>query len=363
MNIPSLTDLTEARWTPAQAHAWCDKLPWLFGTNFNPSTAGNQLEMWQAETFDPITIDRELGWAASLGMTSQRVFLHDLLWTHDRDGFLARIDIFLGLAAKHRMGILFVLFDSCWHPHPRLGTQRPPELGVHNSMWVQSPGALTLRDPRRFAELGSYVTGLIRHFRSDARIHGWDVWNEPENDTGNAYATRDHGFGTRKGEVIAPYLAQTFSWARAAQPMQPLTSAVWTGDWSSDHSLNSVQRVQLAASDIISFHQYAPLARTQEVASWLTRFERPLWCSEYMARPTGSRFGELLPWFKEQRIGAYNWGFVAGRTQTQMPWDSWQTPVVGEPPEWFHEILRPDGTPYREEEVALMRRLTRETAT
>lgn len=40
---------------------------WYFGANFIPSTAINQLEMWQKETFDPTTIDRELGFARKIG--------------------------------------------------------------------------------------------------------------------------------------------------------------------------------------------------------------------------------------------------------------------------------------------------------
>ena len=72
------------RWTAERAKAWYAGLPWQVGSNFIPSTSSNQLEMWQAETFDPATIERELAWAAGLGMKSMRVFLHDLLWLRMR---------------------------------------------------------------------------------------------------------------------------------------------------------------------------------------------------------------------------------------------------------------------------------------
>jgi len=70
----------ELGWTAKQANDWYAQQPWLVGSNFIPSTAINELEMWQADTFDLPTIDRELGWAQTLGMNTMRVFLHNLLW-------------------------------------------------------------------------------------------------------------------------------------------------------------------------------------------------------------------------------------------------------------------------------------------
>jgi hypothetical protein len=69
--------------------------------------------MWQADSFDPKRIDLELGWAEGLGMNTMRVFLHDLLWQQDAEGFKRRLDQFLTIAAKHKIKPMFVLFDSC----------------------------------------------------------------------------------------------------------------------------------------------------------------------------------------------------------------------------------------------------------
>ena len=93
------------------------------GSNYIPVSAINQLEMWQAETFDPAQIDKELGWAEAMGMNTMRVFLHDLLWQQDAAGFRKRIDQFLTIAARHHIRPLLVLFDSCWDPLPQLGPQ------------------------------------------------------------------------------------------------------------------------------------------------------------------------------------------------------------------------------------------------
>src|SRR3954454_1767268 len=125
------------QWSVEQAEEWYEKQPWLVGCNFGPSTAINQLEMWQADTFDLKTIDRELGLAEGLGFTSIRVFLHHLLWEQDQEGFQKRMERFLDIADRHKIGVMFVLFDSVWDPHPKLGKQREPQPGLHNSGWVQ----------------------------------------------------------------------------------------------------------------------------------------------------------------------------------------------------------------------------------
>ncbi len=175
------------RWTEQQAHEWYNRQPWLVGANYIPANAINQLEMWQADSFDPATIDKELGWAQSIGMNTMRVYLHNLLWEQDAKGFKQRIDAFLAIAAKHNIKPIFVLFDSCWDPEPKLGPQHPPIPGVHNSGWVQAPGRARLEDASGYPKLREYVQGVVGAFAKDDRILAWDVWNEPDNDGGGNY--------------------------------------------------------------------------------------------------------------------------------------------------------------------------------
>src|SRR5690242_9717501 len=92
----------DSRWSEPKAAHWYSSQPWLVGSNFVPSTAINELEMWQSDTFDATTIDRELGWAESIGMNTMRVFLHNLLWQSDSKGFLDRMEKFLQIADKHK---------------------------------------------------------------------------------------------------------------------------------------------------------------------------------------------------------------------------------------------------------------------
>ena len=353
--IPASADTS--RWSEEKANAWYAKQPWLVGSNYTPASAINELEMWQADTFDAAAIDKELGWAEGLGMTTMRVFLHDLPWQQDAAAFRARIDRFLDIASKHHIRPLFVLFDSCWDPLPKLGPQHAPTPGVHNSGWVQAPGAKALSDPTQYPRLKAYVTGVVGAFAKDTRVLGWDVWNEPDNGNSGSYAKDEPG---NKVDLVLSLLPQVYQWAREAGAEQPLTSGVWKGDWSSDAKLTPMERLQLGHSDVISFHNYDSGAEFEKRILWLQRLKRPIICTEYMARGNGSTFQGSLPVAKKYNVGAINWGFVAGKTQTYLPWDSWKTPYVNgrEPAVWFHEVLRQDGTPYKQEEVELIRSLT-----
>ena len=348
----------DARWTPKQANAWYAKQPWLVGGNYTPATAINQIEMWQADTFDPARIDKELSWAHDIGMNTMRVFLHDLVWQQDPAGYKNRIDTFLTIAAQHGVKPMFVLFDSVWDPFPESGKQRAPKPGVHNSGWVQGPGAKALADAAEHPRLEVYVKGVVSAFAKDRRVLAWDIWNEPENNNGSSYSKLEPPNKTALVEVLLP---KAFAWARAAKPTQPLTSGVWRGEWATDDQLSAIMRIQLNSSDVISFHDYNDAAKFEARILALKRYGRPILCTEYMARGNKSTFEGSLPVALKHRVAAYNWGLVQGKSQTHLPWDSWKQPYTAgrEPAIWFHEVFRQDGTPYREPEVQLIRALTK----
>jgi hypothetical protein len=347
---------TQARWSEADANGWYARQPWLVGANFLPSTAINELEMWQPDTFDAPTIDRELGWAEGIGMNTMRVFLHNLLWEQDQAGFKKRMDTFLTIAAKHHIRPVFVLFDSCWDPNPKLGPQHPPIPGVHNSGWVQAPGNDILRDPAQYPRLEKYVKGVVGAFANDDRVLAWDVWNEPDNGNDSSYGKNE---GHTKEQLVRALLPQVFAWARSAHPRQPLTSGIWQGDWSSLDKMSQMAQVQIEQSDVISFHNYGWPEDFEAHVKMLEQFHRPLICTEYMARGAGSTFDTILPIAKEHHVAAINWGLVVGKSQTNLPWDSWQRPYVNiQPTVWFHDVFYADGRPYRQHEADLIRQLT-----
>jgi hypothetical protein len=345
------------RWTEAEAEAWYATRPWLVGANFSPSTAVNQLEMWQPDTYDEATIDRELGWAEEIGYNTMRVFLHDLVWSADPEAYLERIDHFLGIAERHGIGIMLVLFDGVWNPYPEAGPQPEPTPHVHNSQWVQSPGAEILGDLERHDELEGYVKGVVGRFRNDPRVVVWDLFNEPDNS--NFVSYREVELPPRVKEPAAEaLLRKAFVWARSMGPSQPITAGVWAGNWGVPEELTPINALMLGESDVISFHTYGLPSDVERLVAELQQYGRPLLCTEYLARSVGNTFQEVLPIFRAEAVGAYNWGLVSGKTQTIYDWYSWLTMSPENADPWFHDVLHPDGAPYDPDEVALIRELT-----
>jgi hypothetical protein len=320
-----------SRWTADKANAWYEEQPWLVGCNFIPSSAINQLEMWQEDTFNPETIDRELGWASGIGLNSVRVYLHDLAWQAAPDGLKKRIERYLEIAESHGISTVFVLFDDCWNEDPRIGPQPTPIPGVHNSGWLQSPGKEVVNSPESWETLERYVKDVVGSFAKDKRIVFWDLYNEPGN--------------SGQGPKSLPLLKKTFEWAREAGPTQPLTA----GLWFDNKELNDFQ---IEASDIITFHNYNDIESLTAQVHDLKKHGRPVICTEWLRRNEGSVFASHLPFFRTERVGCYNWGLVTGKTQTMYPWGSKEG--APEPEVWFHDLLRKDGTPFDPEEIAMI---------
>ena len=322
------------RWTDDKANKWYAKQQWLVGCDFIPSTAVNQLEMWQAESFDETTIDRELGWAADIGMNVVRVYLHDLAWIADAPGLKERIDRFLHIASSHGIRAIFVIFDDCWNPNAKVGTQPVPIPGVHNSRWLQSPGVAVVNDPAAWQRLRSYVHDIVGAFGHDERVLMWDLYNEPG--------------CTKQEERSLPLLCKAFEWARDAGPAQPLTA----GLWCDNEALNTFQ---MASSDVITFHNYSDAQNLAAQIADLRRYGRPLVCTEWLRRGH-SEVAACLPVFHRERVGCCNWGLVSGKTQTIYPWGSKEG--APEPAVWFHDLLMKEGSPYDPEEIKIFRALT-----
>jgi len=344
------------RWSSDRANRWYQAQGWPVGANYITSNAINQLEMFQPGTYDPQRINTELGWARLQGVNTVRVFLHDQLWAQDSRGFQLRLSQFVSIAARHGIKPMLVLFDSCWDPFPKLGKQHAPRPGVHNSGWVQSPGAERIDDPSYTRTLRDYVMGVLTQFRTDDRVLAWDLWNEPDNPS-RQYRNVER---SDKQQRVANLLPQVFSWARAVDPQQPLTSGVWDGEWDTAHR-NAISGIQLDNSDVITFHSYGDPATFENKIGELSPLGRPMICTEYMARTLGSTVEGILPVAKRHNVGAVNWGLVAGKTQTYFPWDSWDHPYTAIPEVWFHDLLRPDGRPFRDTEIQTIQSLSKRT--
>lgn len=338
ITVASSAQKERAIWSKEKANAWYAKLPWMAGCDFLPSSAINQLEMWQAETFDSTTIDRELGFAEDIGMNVMRVYLHHIAWQVDKPGFKKRMSTYLSIADKHGIKTIFVFFDDCWNSTYKAGLQPVPKTGVHNSGWVQDPGKLIDMDLSADQMLEQYVKDVLTIFKKDQRILLWDVYNEPGNS----------GYGNKS----LPLLKEIFKWGRTINPDQPLSAGVWTLD------LKDLNQFQLENSDVITYHNYSSeKEHLKWIDSFLLKTGKPLICTEYMARTRGSRFDNIMPLLKEKKIAAINWGLVAGKSNTMYAWDK-PMPDGKEPGIWFHDIFRKDGSPFSEDEIKLIRSLT-----
>ncbi|MCP4641740.1 MAG: transposase [bacterium] len=350
-------DMQGDQWSVEKAQAWYADHPWLVGCNFIPSTAINQLEMWQADTFDIAAIDRELGWAAGLGFNVVRVYLHDLAYEQDPEGFLNRMDQYLKIADRHGIKTLFVFFDDCWLVNPKAGKQPEPWPGVHNSGWLESPGFPQLErypaDAALRGRLEIYVKAVLTRFSKDERILMWDLYNEPSGWSYERGAAPGDFKRVQTKELCLPLLNDAYAWAREVNPSQPLTTC-WFG-------IEGVRRAGLDKADVVTFHHYGSAeGLTKMVVDLESRADgRPIICTEYLSRGAQSKFETHLPIFLEHGIGAINWGLVAGKTNTIYPWASWDTPgKLPEPDEWFHDIFRRDGSPYDPKETAFVSDIT-----
>ena len=331
----SYSAIHAAAWSSEKANAWYAKYKWINGSNFIPGTAINQLEMWQADTFDPQTIDRELGFAEGIGFNTMRVFLHSIVWSEDHAGFKSRVNRYLDIADKHHIKTIFVFFDDCWNANPKPGKQPEPKPGVHNSGWVQDPGN-NISAPGEMALLKTYVLDILNAFKHDDRVLLWDLYNEPGNND--------------KNNKSISLLLSVFRWAREVNPDQPVSAGLW--DWGS----KELNELQIKNSDVITYHDYDVPELHLQAIKFLKLYNKPLICTEYMARLRNSTFENTMPMLKKQDVGAINWGFVSGKTNTIYAWGT-PVPDGSEPKTWFHDVFRKDGQPYKTEEVNLIKQL------
>jgi len=338
MMLASIVIVQAQRWSEEKVNRWYKNQTWQRGCNFIPSNAINQLEMWQEETFSPRLIDKELSWAKELGFNCMRVYLHHVAWEIDSKGFKERVEKYLEIADKYGIKTIFVFFDDCWNATYKTGIQPEPVMGKHNSGWLRDPGDLLFEDPNSISVLEEYVTDILKTFKKDERILVWDLYNEPGNSKYNVCSL--------------PLLRSVFAWARKVNPSQPLTSGLW------NKGLNkSLTQFQLKNSDVISYHNYSNVKNHQRAIDSLQTYNRPLFCTEYMARKFESTFQNIMPLLKNNKVAAINWGLVSGKTNTIYPWKNKQDNEQ-EPELWFHDILRQNKSPFSKEEVDFIKDIT-----
>lgn len=350
------------RWSVERAWAWRREIGWLCGFNYLPSVAVNFVEFWRGADFAPEVIERELGWAREIGFNVVRVNLPFVVWQAEGTGLLDRVDRFLAIAASHGLGVILCPFDDCeFSGEPATpGPQPDPVPAVHNSRAVGSPGRAIVEDPSRRPELETYLRAIVMRFRADSRVILWDLYNEP----GNRMIFRSgryESYPERLEEASLSLMRDCFAWARECGASQPLTVAAWSVPGEGTSYATEIDRSALALSDVATFHAYVPRARMEATITALSALKRPLICTEWMARSLDSTIAEQIPLFRETGVGALQWGFVRGRSQTWLPWPDGVsgTAKIGEDGAWFHDLVDQTGQPYSPAEILEINAATR----
>lgn len=332
------------RWTVEEISEWYGRQGWLVGFNYIPSNKVNQLDMWQVESYDHAIIEKELTMGEELGFNVVRIFLHDMVYAQDPEGFKNRFADFLSMADHHGMKVVPTFFTNGGkEERRRLGKQPEAIPGTHNIHWARTPGQAIALDPSKYGPLKKYVQDFVSAFAEDDRILCWYLYNEPWNNS--IYQKKD------VPHKVNPYnlLKSVFSWARECGPTQPLTACMYMESCPTDAFLGE-------NADIITFHCYKGPEKMREWIDKLKFFERPVMCGEYMGRPV-STFKEEMPILKENNIIAINFGLTAGKPGFYNQWNSAPSDTI--PAVWFHDILTADGKPYDKEEVEFIKQMTR----
>lgn len=353
------------RWSESDAKDWWNARPWVCGFNFLPSTAVNFIEMWHETTFDMPTIERELGWASEIGFNAIRVNLPFVGWKQDREGLLDRLDRLMGAASRCGIDTVPCIFDDCGFggKEPVWGPQPDPIPAIHNSRAVASPGRAAVVDMDLRPSLEAYVRDVIGTFRADRRILFWDLYNEPGNRM-DFDKTAYSEFGAELEAHALSLMEASFATARDIGPEAPLSVAAWTTPLPDDDAhpyQTGIDRSALLHSDIVTFHAYWNRKRVAQFIDYLEVLDRPMICTEWMARQIDSRICDQLELFRHRNVGCFQWGLVKGRTQTWLPWPDDLVRAHGGKVDrsvWFHDLLDQTGQPYDPSEVETIRALT-----
>lgn len=332
-------------WSIEKAWAWYKSKPWIVGWNYTPTTCVNATEWWQDEKkANDSIINRDLKLGEQLGYNSIIVYMQYLVWEKDSAYYKNRFNRFLSIAESHHMTVSPVFFDdvnfvcgsgdNCGNS--KLGDQGEPNPNLLMSQWAASPGPTYVLDAANRPKFKRYVQDFIRTFGQDKRILMWDVYNEPSNS----------GMGTR----TYPLVELTFQWVREIGASQPLTVSEWSGAKNNNWPYNY--------SDIASFHGYMNASGLLGAINELRKTQRPIVCTEWLARQAGTNIPVDLPVFKRQGVGTFQWSLINGRMHCERSWTSFGS--SNNP--WFHDCLYNDGKPYKADEVfALYKNLARKT--
>jgi len=356
------------QWTKEQAWEWYNRQPWIRGFNGYPANCRSRVEMWQAynhrEVFDQI--EREFALAKSIGYNAVRAIIQFEVWFYEHDSFMSNLEEYFALADKYSIKVMLTLGNdcvspkSCWEPI-KFGPQRVDwgyhsgiASGPHNGRHTD-PGYMLLDDAEYEPHYYRMVDELAAKYAKDPRLQIWDVWNEPGH--------------SRRGTLSLRHMEKFFEIIRSHDPIQPLTADAHNFNTPDFSPIEYIQLRAMELSDVISFHCYNPLPKQVLLIDRLKQWGRPLINNEWLHRIKGCNVQDIFPLFYLERIGSYNWGLIAGASQTYEPWGQYfnaefmaRKKAEGEKldlTKWQHDLFRMNGHPYDAEEIEIIKRFTK----
>ena len=354
------------RWSEQRVWDWYNSRPWMRGCNYMSADCANRIDQWQSLGFEERmqTTEEELALMEKTGFNSIRIILEFVVWRDEHDSFLERFDRYLERCAAHGISCMVTLANDCMPPknefwkEPQIGEQHY-DWGYHGGRKHSQHGKFAsigphfLDDPEMAPLYYEMVREIVNIYKNDPRVAIWDVYNEPGN--------------SNRAEVTLPHLKKLFEIVRDIDPSQPLTCGVWsTRLVNGQLEMSDVQRYGLEHSDVISYHSYSPITDHVKLIAQLKKLGRPLMCTEWLGRCLHNTVFEVFPLFYVEKIGCYNWGFVAGKYQTYEPWEGTWTRYAEDPgldvdfTKWFHDLYRPNHRPYDPKEIELIQELCRQ---
>ncbi len=350
-------------WSMEKAWAWYDAHPWLRGCNFMGSDCANRIDQWQELGFEQRleTADRELKLAAETGFNTIRIIPEFIVWDQDHDGFMERFDRYLSTAWKYGISSMVVFGNDCMPPKNEFW--KPLKLGEQTYDWGYHGGRKHSQHSQ-FAGMGyhlldepeiaqrhyEWVREIMTAYKNDERIVMWDIYNEVGN--------------SKREQATVPHLKKFFEIARQINPIQPLTCCTWRCPADPEKEIPEIERMAIENSDIVSYHNYGTYQTNIRIIKRLQQYGRPIVNTEWLGRCLHNTVQEMFPLFYLEKIGCYNWGFVAGKYQTYEPWNStWQ--AFDKNPDmdvdftkWFHDLYRPNLRPYDPKEIDIIKRFS-----
>lgn len=348
------------QWTKEQAWKWYNSRPWIRGCNFMSSDCANRIDQWQEFGFEERfeTTKREIELAESIGYNSFRLILEFEVWDRQHDGFMKRLDRYLAYMYDHGITAMLVLSNDCSVPKaffkPAVMGPQSYDLGYHGGrknsphQGYENNERWNIRDDPEIAKrYNEFVREIITTYAHDPRVIIWNIINEP----GNAR-------GTKSLEQMEKF----FEIAWTISPDQPLCADVWSSDMRGARASNTIEQRALELSDVISFHQYGGFDTMVGEIEQIKTLGRPALNTEWLHRIFHNNVENMYPLFYLEKIGSYNWGFVAGKYQTYEPWEGiWQTVANGggkdyDLTKWQHDLFRPSLRPYDPKEIEIIKK-------